>query len=366
MTSILDGRITTSKTGTKRLGAVGASLACAILVFGCLSGCNRGAVYQASKLPIGMAATPIHSAEQVNLSALARSAMVSEMVYPGDILEVRITTGLETDEKPAELVRVDEQGVGSISLIGEVVLAGLYFQQAEKVIYDVSRQRQIFVNPHVAVGLKKRKTRTISVSGEVENPGPVLLPETQSDLLNALIAAGGLTSDADTIVEIRNPGGTNGEVGLVGYQDGPSSQASGVSIDLLQVKPDDNIDLRLADGAVVMVRKRPPQTIQVIGLVNNQGRFPMKADEPTRLIDAIAMANGRTLEIADVVRVIRPTAEGPKVIEASFTDATNGGSTNILLGPGDIVSVDETPSTFVVGIMKDFMRIGLTAGIPGL
>ena len=113
MTSILDGRITTSKTGTKRLGAVGASLACAILVFGCLSGCNRGAVYQASKLPIGMAATPIHSAEQVNLSALARSAMVSEMVYPGDILEVRITTGLETDEKPAELVRVDEQGVAT-------------------------------------------------------------------------------------------------------------------------------------------------------------------------------------------------------------------------------------------------------------
>lgn len=92
----------------------------------------------------------------------------------------------------------------------------------------------------------------------------------------------------------------------------------------------------------------------------------MKPDEPTRLIDAIAMANGRTLEIADSVRVIRPTGQGPKVIEASFADAKAGGRSNILLGPGDIVSVEETPSTFVVGIMKDFMRIGFSAGIPGL
>ena len=82
--------------------------------------------------------------------------------------------------------------------------------------------------------------------------------------------------------------------------------------------------------------------------------------------DAIALANGRTLEIADNVRVIRPTPQGPKLIEASFADAKGGGPSNILLGPGDIVSVEETPSTFVVGILKDFMRIGLTAGIPGL
>ncbi len=141
-----------------------------------------------------------------------------------------------------------------------------------------------------------------------------------------------------------------------------------VRIDLQQVHQMHPGSFQVADGSTVMVMKRTKRYVHVIGLVRKPDQFEMPEDQELRLLDAIAKANGRTLEIADKVRVTRivPNRPEPVVIEASVSEAKRSAGSNIRLAPGDIVSVEETPVTMVVGTIRDFVRFGFTAGIPGL
>ena len=55
------------------------------------------------------------------------------------------------------------------------------------------------------MSLANRRTNRISVVGAVEDPGTYELPVAGSDLLSALVAAGGLADNADRTIEIRLP-----------------------------------------------------------------------------------------------------------------------------------------------------------------
>jgi polysaccharide export outer membrane protein len=117
-----------------------------------------------------------------------------------------------------------------------------------------------------------------------------------------------------------------------------------------------------------MVREQDPRMIQVIGLVRKPEQFEIKPDKELRLLDAIALANGRTMEIADKVHIIRQLdgMKEPAVIAASVRAAKGGGPDNLLLAAGDIVSVEETPLTFTYGTINHVIRFGFTSAIPGL
>jgi polysaccharide export outer membrane protein len=68
------------------------------------------------------------------------------------------------------------------------------------------------------------------------------------------------------------------------------------------------------------------------------------------------------------VQVIRqsPWSDEPIVIQSSVRDAKSNSMANLRLAPGDIVSVEETPTTLVVGTIREFVRFGFTSAIPGL
>jgi protein involved in polysaccharide export with SLBB domain len=194
------------------------------------------------------------------------------------------------------------------------------------------------------------------------------LPAANADLLSALLAAGNLTDEASTIVEIRKvPDFSTQFTGSAGRRT-TLAQDSSVRIDLIAASQGVAPDYRIEDGSVIMVREREPKTIQVIGLVNRPNQFEIPPDEEVRLLDAIALANGRTLQIADKVHVIRQldSMKEPVLIAASIRDAKRGGPANLRLGPGDIVSVEETPLTFTVGTIQSFVRFGFSSAVPGL
>jgi hypothetical protein len=65
-----------------------------------------------------------------------------------------------------------------------------------------------------------------------------------------------------------------------------------------------------------------------------------------------------------VIRQIPNRAE-PVVIEASIREAKQDGPANIRLAAGDVVSVEETAVTFLVGTVREFVRFGFTSAIPG-
>ena len=77
------------------------------------------------------------------------------------------------------------------------------------------------------------------------------------------------------------------------------------------------------------------------------------------------MAGGVTESIADRVTIVRrvPDRPEPVVIRISLNKARSGGNDNLLLQDGDVVNVDETPVTFVVGAVRQMIRVGVNGSI---
>jgi len=312
---------------------------------------------------------PVDSTRKVDLSRLAQSTVQSELIYPGDVIEVTIATGVEERSPVSWPLRVSDRGEIKIPLLGSVTVAGLLLTDAEQLLRHESIARRVFRDPHVSVLLTSRKTIRVTVVGAVNSPGSKDLPAANADLLSALLAAGGLTEEASTIVEIRKVPDLSSGPPAAG-DDGRTTVAYGnsIQIDLIAASEGISPDYRIVDGSVIMVREREPKTIQVIGLVRKPAQFEIPTDQEVRLLDAIALAGGRTLQFADKVQVVRQLDDmsEPVVIAASVRDAKRGGASNLRLAPGDIVSVEETPLTFTVGTIQSFVRFGFSAAVPGL
>merc|ERR1712196_539153 len=96
--------------------------------------------------------------------------------------------------------------------------------------------------------------------------------------------------------------------------------------------PDQNgVDLHVEDGSVVMVKEQESHSISVLGLVKRPGNYDLPLDETYRLLDAVAMAGGTTVSIADKVRVIRRLDQDsvPFVIEVSIKAAKHTSDENL-------------------------------------
>jgi hypothetical protein len=51
-------------------------------------------------------------------------------------------------------------------------------------------------------------------------------------------------------------------------------------------------------------------------------------------------------------------------IRVSIREAKRDGEANVRLAAGDVVSVEETPATFVLDLMRNFIRFGLSSSVP--
>lgn len=356
-----------------------AVLAVAELLLVAFAGCHHGAIRASSLSPEYMAPV-VRSTERLDLSQLARANAGNAVVQSGDLLAVSITTGLDREESVRRLLRVADDGSLNIPLVGQVRVGGLEVVMAEALVREAGIHRGVYRNPQVSIQIEDRRTNRVTVLGAVESPGAYEIPASHSDLLAALVAAGGPRDDAATEVEIRHPPAVGASTaptnGLPGY---PVHQAShegtlGANEGLRFVRVDlssaDSVaaeDLRVYDGTVVMVQQRAPQTIYVMGLVKKADQYELPPDEDTRLLDAIAMAGGRTLQIADRVRITRklPHLEQSISIDASIKEAERDGSANIRLAAGDMVHVKETPATFTIEMLRSFIRFGFSSAIPG-
>ena len=332
-----------------------------------LAGCRTNA-YRPSTLPPDLLAGQVDGLHKIDLSRLAQPSASSEQIQVGDVLEVSIATGIEDRSPPSWILRVAETGEVNIPLVGPIRVAGMLLTDAEKTIRHESVSRKVFRDPNVSVLLKQARSIRVTVVGAVAEPGTYEVPASQGDLLTALIAAGGLNENASTIVEIRKM--HHPEMMLASYngQRTTVAQNDAVRIDLIAASEGVTPEYRIEDGSIVMVREKEPTTIQVIGLVRKPNQFEIPPERQVRLLDAVALAGGLTLELADKVTVIRQLDEmtEPAVIECSIRDAKRGGSANLVLAAGDVVSVEETPLTFTVGTIQNFIRVGFSAAVPGL
>jgi polysaccharide export outer membrane protein len=335
------------------------------ILFVLAGGCHRNVIL-AHKLQAEYSAPVYASLRQVDLAGLSRSVPWSGQLNPGDLVQVTINTGWESEPPATWPLRISRTGTVTVPLLGSIQIAGLELSQAEEAIRAESIRRGMYVDPNVVIEMKERRSNRITVMGAVRNPKPYELPVVESDLLSALAAAGGLTESASTIVEIKQPRAGDSDVVQAGYIDGPGEGGleEVIHVDLAELPQSGDQGLELLDGAVVVVKERPPRHIQVLGLVRKPGQFEIPDGQEIRLLDALSLAADRTVQHADKVKVIRRTErDGPITIRASVKRAKRDGSANIRLADGDVVFVEETPVTFLTQTMQQFIRLGVSTPI---
>jgi polysaccharide export outer membrane protein len=79
------------------------------------------------------------------------------------------------------------------------------------------------------------------------------------------------------------------------------------------------------------------------------------------LLDALSLAGGTSNQLADKIFVIRQVAgsKNPAVIQVSYREAKRSADSNLRLGPGDVVSVEQTPATVLMDVVN-IVRFGVT------
>jgi len=340
-----------------------------------VAGCSER-VFRANRLPIELAARPPVPIDAINLSGLADPPLQTDVICPGDVLEVSMVTDYSKLTTSATPARVGQDGTVEVPLVGRVGVAGMELEQAEQTISAEACARGIFRTPCITVTMKQARTNKITVVGAVAEPGVQELPRMSSTLLAALVAAGGLTKEAGPDVEIRRtkPGGGRGlgplqgaEGALLSHEQplgGPA--ASIVRVNLATAARDRTAPYSLEDGDVVHVLKRDVPPVSVIGLVMKAGEFEYPLNRPLYFLDALALAGGVSSPVADKVLIIRRPAgqKEPVNIEVSLSSAKSG-KENLELQPGDTVSVERTAATVVVDTVQTFFRVGFSSALPG-
>jgi len=198
---------------------------CAVLAGAlALAGCQPSLK---SELPAGPAAYDTIAPGEPELAGPYRLA-------PGDKVSVNIFQEAELSQAEIQL---DEAGTISLPLIGELQAAGLSSAELSREIERAYGAR-FLRDPHANVVLLTARPRTVSVEGQVKNPGVYPIQPGQT-LLGAMALAGSPAPDAklDEVLVFRTVGG----------------ERLGGRFDLTEVRAGRMPDPPLAAGDVVVV-----------------------------------------------------------------------------------------------------------------
>jgi polysaccharide export outer membrane protein len=228
--------------------------------------------------------------------------------------------------------------------------------------------------------MKQCRTQKVTVVGAVNAPGCHQLPRGASSLLAAINAAGGLSKEAGTEIEIRhtdsreastqqpqassvanNSDGSDKSVQLASFEQTIPNTGLGMTKIDLQAAAAGSIRVPdLHDGDVVNVARRKLPSVYVLGLVRKPGEIKFPTNQELRMLDALAMAGGVSNPVAEEVLVIRKVQNSPDPvrISVSIQDAKNGNE-NIALAPGDMVTVEQTPATVAIDIVQTVVRFSV-------
>jgi polysaccharide export outer membrane protein len=333
---------------------------------------------------------------------MAGAGVGTSQIGPGDLVEITIVSGSGEERVLPVPARVAQDGTVMVPLVGGVSVGGLEPVAAEQRIAAAAIERGIYRQPYVTLTVKEPAVNRVTVLGAVAKPGVVELPRGSSDLASALAAAGGMSKEAGTRIEVLRRGRTflaenstqsSGNpldgVRLATHtsatqstdmqfgapapldQSAPPAVAMGphsadvTRIDLAQAGPAAPQNHKLDDRDVVMVLPQEMRVIHVTGLVKKPDQFQWEPDKSIRVLDAIAMAGGTTSPVADKVFVIRqlPDMPAPAVIKVSMSGAKRNGEENLVLAAGDLISVESTMSTMTLETLSKFFRIAL--GVNG-
>ncbi len=176
-------------------------------------------------------------------------------------------------------VRVSENGMVTLPLLGEVKAEGLNRADLEKQIAAML-EKNYLKNAQVTIFIKEFQSKKISVMGAVKNPGEHDLIGRQS-LLQVISMAGGLSEQASATVIIFRQ-----------FRSLPS-QSLIIKLDDVLLKANPKYNIPIFPGDIINVPGSQFLDIYVFGQVKNPGAVRMKkGSDDVTLLRAIAQAGG--------------------------------------------------------------------------
>jgi polysaccharide biosynthesis/export protein len=245
-------------------------------------------------------------------------------------------------------------------MIGHVPTAG---KTTEQLVQDITtRLRKMLVNPVVTINLIALRPVVVNVSGEVQRPGTIQLRESSSNaannteqkteqrptLANAILAAGGITANADIRQVTLKRGGSDAPI-TINLWDAIQSDAAPPNLIL---QDGDSIYIPTLQAGTVIDRRLlarsqfAPATVRVrvVGEVTAPGEVQVPPN--SSISSAVAIAGGPT-EDANLRHVgfVRMNETGQ--IEQQELDLRNLSDTN-QIQEGDVVIVPKRGSSSFV------------------
>lgn len=306
------------------------------------------------------------------------SSYADYLLGPGD--EISITV-FGYEEYTATRT-ISPSGTIPLPLIGSVVAAG---KTSETLAQELaSRLNHFLVEPTVTISIATLRPVFVTITGEVQRPGPVQLQNPNSassqnrnspqtglpTLSSAIMAAGGITPRADLRqVQIKRPL-PNGDLTTltVNLWDGMMAEAYladptlqyGDTVVIPQLPADAIIDRRL-----IARTSLAPETVRVrvVGEVTRPGEVQVPPN--SSLSSAVAIAGGPTVDARmSEVNFIRLNDQGQ--IERQEIDLSNLTDTH-QVQEGDVIIVPKKSSSSVVDFAgRALSPLGILLRIFGL
>ena len=223
-------------------------------------------------------------------------------------------------------VRIGNDGMVQLPLLGEVRLAGLSARNASELIrkkYDAD----YVVNPQIYLDVISYHPRKFSVEGQVGRPGSYAFPGGDAPgLLDAIGIAGGFLPSADRgrITVKRRSGNELRTIPL------SAKDLSDAGVQYFQLQPGDDINVGEAK-------------FTIIGQVNRPGTYDFGGSDSLGLLEAVGMAGGFT-RIADRGHVVVKRREGDimRTIKVNVKRLSTDRPDQFDIKTGDVINVGES------------------------
>lgn len=285
----------------------------------------------ATLVALPSSAQTLESSQQTNdrirsLAAASRTSLPHDYVIGnGDLLAVQV---FDVPELSRE-IRVSQTGTIGLPLVRvRLHVSGLTELQAERKIGEVLEANGLVSHPEVSVVVKEKKSKPITVVGAVAHP-MVYQAERQVTLLEVLAEAGGITGDAgDSVIVTR------------AETDSPDDASTPPQISSQDADPTSAAADSASAPAAPIAASRP---------------ILPSAAEPPAISAASAPAGPASATpggTAGDAQAVPPPISNTITVNLNQILETGNTSNNIVLMPGDIVTVPHGGIVYALGAVN--------------
>jgi len=245
--------------------------------------------------------------------------------------------------------RVSPSGNIFYPFLGTIRIAGLTLKEIETTIKEKLEEEYI-KDAKVGVVIKESNSRTISIFGEVRDPGVYNIPK-GTPVLEVLFKAGGVTEKAGSFLRITR----KKQISAEEKADVPLVENLKVDIEKLMVKGDLSQNVLILPGDILYISQKEEKYFYVLGEVKNPGDY---AAEEATILKAIKMAGGFNASAdRNSLEVIRERNGETGKFKVDFDAIEKEGKLeqNISIMDGDIINVTkkEEQVIYVMGQVKN-------------